>query len=129
MSEIFQLPGGPRWGYHNGVIIQGRQLPSDLPVIFQSFLRIKVGLTEASIHEPMHRNISHRQTFRQSIYKNILTRHPHLPIRQYKQLPQVPSLQTSYKVHHSNPAYWWGVGGYNFRTILFFCSDQYLDNE
>ena len=40
-----------------GVIIQGSQLPSGLPVTGQSRLRKKGGVTGPSVHEPRQRNI------------------------------------------------------------------------
>ena len=80
----------PVGGCHKGIILQGRQLPSGLPVICQSCLRRKGNLTGVSAHAPRHRYDTYLQTLRRSIYETRIPEHPHLPILRCKQRPQGP---------------------------------------
>ena len=61
-----------------GVVIEGIQLPSGLPLIDQSFLRRKGDVRIASIHAPKQRNSTYIQTVIRSIYDTRRPEHPHL---------------------------------------------------
>ena len=52
-----------------GIIIQVRQIPSGLPVIYQSLLRIKWSVTDASFNAPRQSNSTYEHTVRWSIYE------------------------------------------------------------
>ena len=77
----------PGWCFLNGVILQGRQIPSVLPVIGQSCLGRKGGVTWASIHAPIQRNSMYVHTVRQYIYETRQPGHPNSTIRQYEKMP------------------------------------------
>ena len=85
-------------GCIKGIILQGRYLPSGLPVICQSLLRRKGDVTGASVHAPIHKNSTYVHTVRQSIYETRRPEHPHSPIRSYGRLPQGPSSRPHYKL-------------------------------
>ena len=87
------VPGG---GCRKGIIIQGRQLLSGLPVIGHSCLRIKWDVTGLYVHAPRQSNSTYVQTFRRSIYKTRGTKHHHSTILRYQQRPLVPSSRTRY---------------------------------
>ena len=80
----------PSRDWRKGIFLQGRQLPSGLPVIDQSFLRIKGGVTGASVNATRQRNSTYAQAIRRSIYNTRRPERPHLPIRRYEQRPQGP---------------------------------------
>ena len=84
----------PNGGCREGIIIQGRHLPSYLPVIGYSCLRIKRYADGVSVHAPIQRNISYTQVFRRSIYKTRRPKNPHLPIGRYERRPQRPIFST-----------------------------------
>ena len=73
-----------------GIFIQGIQLPSGLPVIGQSFLRIKGYVTGESVHAPRQRNSPYGQTDRLSIYNTVQPKHPQWSIFWYELFPQGP---------------------------------------
>ena len=60
----------PSGGFRKGVIIQERHVPSGLPVIGHSLLRIKFGVTGESIHVPRQNNSPYVQTVIRYIYEN-----------------------------------------------------------
>ena len=88
------VPGG---GCRKGGIIQGGQLPSGLPVIGQSCMRRKGGVTGASIHSPRQSNSMYVQTVRWSIYSTRQIEHPHSPILQYEKRMQGPPSWPQYR--------------------------------
>ena len=88
-------------GCRTGKIIQGRKLPSALPVIGKPLLRRKGYVTGAFVHETRHMNSMYVQTVRRSMYKTRRPEYPHLPIRRYKQRPQGPTTKPRYIVPKS----------------------------
>ena len=54
----------PRGGCHKGIIIQSIMLPTGVLTNGQSCLRIKGGITGASVHAPMYMN----NTYGQAVY-------------------------------------------------------------
>ena len=74
-----------------GVIIKGRQQPSGLPVIGQSWLGGKGDATGASVHAPRQSNVPYGQIVRWYIYNNRCPEHSHLPIWRYERRPQGPA--------------------------------------
>ena len=82
--RALMVPGG---GFCEGIILQGIHIPSGLPVIGQSFLRIKGYVTGACVHVTIQRNSTYIQTFRRSIYDTRQSKYPHLPIRRYELFP------------------------------------------
>ena len=73
--------------YFEGIIIQGRQLPSGLPVVVHSWLRRKWGVMGASVHTPIQMYIMCVHTVRRSIYDTRRTKHPYSPICWYERCP------------------------------------------
>ena len=100
LSENFRTLTDPGGVCYKGIILQGGQLPSGLPLIGQSFLRIKWYITGVSIHSPRQRNSIYVQTTRLSIYEIRWTKHPHLPILGHVQRP--PGTWSSSPLHDSN---------------------------
>ena len=74
-----------------GINIEGRQLPSGLPVIFQSWLRRKGGVTGSSVHVIRKNNIRYGQIINGSIYNSRRFEHLHSSTRRYKRRPQGPA--------------------------------------
>ena len=74
-----------------GIIIQGRQFPSGLLVIVQSFLRRKKYVTEVFVHAPRQSNHPYLQMVRWSFYETRWTKHSHSPIRRYVWRPLGPA--------------------------------------
>ena len=70
-----------------GIILQGRQLPSGLPLIGQSFIKRKGYVPGESIHAPRQSNSPYRQTFRRSVFEIRRSKQPHSSILQRKQIP------------------------------------------
>ena len=83
---------------HKRIILQGSCLPSDLPVIGQSCLRIKVDLTGASLHAPRHRNSVYVNMVIPPMYETRWTKKPHTPIHRYKRLPKGPTSRPRYRL-------------------------------
>ena len=61
--KIFRALVVPGGGCRKGGVLQGRQIPSGLPIIGQSFLRIKVDVTVASVHALIQSNSNYIQAF------------------------------------------------------------------
>ena len=88
----------PGRGFRKGAILQGRHIPSGLPVICQSCLIIKGYAMGTSAHATIHRNSTYVQTVRWSIYNTRQPEHPHLTICRYERPPQRPSSSTQQHV-------------------------------
>ena len=87
----------PDGGFHKGIILQGRQLTSGLPVIGQSRLRIKGEFMGASVYEFRKMNSMYVQTIRRSIYEARRPEQTHLTKIRYQCCPQIPTSWTCYK--------------------------------
>ena len=68
--------------WHKGVIIQDVKLKRRFSPGRESCLIIKGGITVASLHAPIQRNIKYRHMARRSIYDTRLSEHPlsNLPV-------------------------------------------------
>ena len=102
--KIFRALLVPVGGYRKGLIFQGSQLPSGLPVIGHSCLIRKGDVTGASVHAPRLRNSTYVQMVRHYIYDTIRPDHPHSTIHHCKQRPQGPPPRPRYNLLFYRPS-------------------------
>ena len=95
--EKFRALVVPDGGCRKGVILQGGQLHSGLPVIDHSYLRRKGDVVISSVHATIQRNILYVHMVIWSIYDNRQPKHPRLPMCQYKRRPQGPASCPHYR--------------------------------
>ena len=108
----------PDGGWCKWIILKGGHLPSGLPLIGQSCLKIKGGVTEMSAHAPRQRNSPSVQTARWSIYETRWTEHPHSLILRYTRRPQGLNLLPRYKVPLNTKLIWSFVWHMNYFSII-----------
>ena len=89
-SHLKKFRAVPVRGFRKGIILQGRQLPSGLPVIGYSWMRRKGYVTVASVHAPRYRISIYVQTVRRSNIRDQTTRTPSLANPPIQTTPQVP---------------------------------------
>ena len=84
--------------WHKVVIIQDVKLKRRFSPGRESCLIIKGGITVASLHAPIQRNIKYRHMARRSIYDTRWSEHPPSPICRYEWRPRGTALLPRYKV-------------------------------
>ena len=90
LLEFFRSLVVPSGGWCKAIILQGNMMPAGVLQNVLFCLRRKGGITVASVHTPIQIKSPYRQATRRFIYNTICPKHPHSPIRRYKQCPQGP---------------------------------------